>query len=129
VSPFCEILLVNKCCFFNEADLVIGLQSFSLTGRVGENNAQADAARRTEQIDSNSMSQSGTGQERLPTPASLAEVIRSSRQLLTEQVAECLLVCYLTSFYLQNVLQSSIIFWLANCILCFSPVKFSCLWP
>uniref|UniRef100_A0A6N2KHZ7 Ubiquitin-like domain-containing protein n=1 Tax=Salix viminalis TaxID=40686 RepID=A0A6N2KHZ7_SALVM len=60
-------------------------------GRGRENNAQADAALRTEQIDSNSMSLSGTGQERLPTPASLAEVIRSSRQLLTEQVAECLL--------------------------------------
>ncbi|KAH8506451.1 hypothetical protein H0E87_013317 [Populus deltoides] len=66
-------------------------REFDAIGRVGENNAQADAARRTEQIDSNSMSQSGTGQERLPTPASLAEVIRSSRQLLTEQVAECLL--------------------------------------
>ena len=95
--------MVNKCCFFNKADLVIGLQFFSLTGRGRENNAQADAALRTEQIDSNSMSLSGTVQERLPTPASLAEVIRSSRQLLTEQVAECLLVCYLTSFYLLHV--------------------------
>ncbi|KAJ6921987.1 ubiquitin-like domain-containing protein CIP73 isoform X2 [Populus alba x Populus x berolinensis] len=66
-------------------------REFDAIGRGGENNAQADAARRAEQIDSNSMSQSGTGQERLPTPASLAEVIRSSRQLLTEQVAECLL--------------------------------------
>ncbi|KAJ6381027.1 hypothetical protein OIU77_029847 [Salix suchowensis] len=66
-------------------------REFDALGRGRENNAQADAALRTEQIDSNSMSLSGTGQERLPTPASLAEVIRSSRQLLTEQVAECLL--------------------------------------
>ncbi|KAG5242742.1 ubiquitin family protein [Salix suchowensis] len=70
---------------------ILGENLMPLVSRGRENNAQADAALRTEQIDSNSMSLSGTGQERLPTPASLAEVIRSSRQLLTEQVAECLL--------------------------------------
>jgi hypothetical protein len=61
-----------------------------------------------EQIDSNTTSLSGTGQERLPSPASLAEVMLSSRQLLTEQVGECLLVCYLKAFYLLHMF--SIIF-------------------
>ncbi|XP_034895431.1 ubiquitin-like domain-containing protein CIP73 isoform X3 [Populus alba] len=66
-------------------------REFDAIGRGWENIAQADAAHRMEQIDSNSTSLSGTGQERLPTPASLAEVMLSSRQLLTEQVGECLL--------------------------------------
>ncbi|XP_061952141.1 ubiquitin-like domain-containing protein CIP73 isoform X2 [Populus nigra] len=66
-------------------------QEFDAIGRGGENIAQADAAHRMEQIDSNTTSLSGTGQERLPSPASLAEVMLSSRQLLTEQVGECLL--------------------------------------
>ncbi|KAJ6355180.1 hypothetical protein OIU77_005718 [Salix suchowensis] len=57
----------------------------------GEPIAQADAAHMIEHLDSNSTSLSGTGEERLPTPASLAEVMLSSRQLLTEQVGECLL--------------------------------------
>ncbi|KAJ6759089.1 SCYTHE PROTEIN UBIQUITIN-LIKE DOMAIN PROTEIN [Salix koriyanagi] len=57
----------------------------------GEPIAQADAAHMIEHLDSNSISLSGTGEERLPTPASLAEVMLSSRQLLTEQVGECLL--------------------------------------
>ncbi|XP_050203774.1 ubiquitin-like domain-containing protein CIP73 [Mercurialis annua] len=55
----------------------------------GENIIQGDAAQRTEQRD-NSTSRSGTVQERLPTPASLAEVIMSSRQFMNEQFAECL---------------------------------------
>ncbi|KAB5514591.1 hypothetical protein DKX38_028497 [Salix brachista] len=59
--------------------------------RGGEHIAQADAAHMIEHLDSNSTSLSGTGEERLPTPASLAEVMLSSRQLLTEQVGECLL--------------------------------------
>ncbi|KAI5557367.1 hypothetical protein POPTR_018G115500v4 [Populus trichocarpa] len=66
-------------------------REFDAIGRGGENIAQADAALRMEQIDSNTTSLSGTGQERLPSPASLAEVMLSSRQLLTEQVGECLL--------------------------------------
>ncbi|XP_011017933.1 PREDICTED: large proline-rich protein bag6-B isoform X4 [Populus euphratica] len=66
-------------------------REFDAICRGRENIVQADAAHRMEQIDSNSASLSGTGQERLPTPASLAEVMLSSRQLLTEQVGECLL--------------------------------------
>jgi hypothetical protein len=102
-----SLWLINIICF-NGADLAIGFQFSSLTGRGGENIAQADAALRMEQIDSNTTSLSGTGQERLPSPASLAEVMLSSRQLLTEQVGECLLVCYLKAFYLLHMF--SIIF-------------------
>ncbi|KAH7569123.1 hypothetical protein JRO89_XS06G0109800 [Xanthoceras sorbifolium] len=51
------------------------------------NNVQAG----TEERDSSSTSQSGTVQEGLPTPASLAEVMRSTRQMLIEQVGESLL--------------------------------------
>ncbi|TQD86169.1 hypothetical protein C1H46_028342 [Malus baccata] len=51
---------------------------------------QAAATHRTEES-SNSSSRSGTRQEGLPTPASLAEVMRSTRQLLAEQVGESLL--------------------------------------
>ncbi|KAJ6673325.1 LARGE PROLINE-RICH PROTEIN BAG6 [Salix viminalis] len=66
-------------------------REFDAIGRGGEHIAQADAAHMIEHLDSNSTSLSGTGEERLPTPASLAEVMLSSRQLLTEQVGECLL--------------------------------------
>lgn len=34
-----------------------------------------------------------TGQGGLPTPESLAEVLQSTRRLVVEQAAECLLVC------------------------------------
>ncbi|KAM1938654.1 hypothetical protein ACFX13_026613 [Malus domestica] len=51
---------------------------------------QAAATHRTEES-SNSSSRSGTRQEGLPTPASLVEVMRSTRQLLAEQVGESLL--------------------------------------
>lgn len=65
-------------------------REFNAIGRVGENIAQAEVTQRTEQRDSNSTSRSATIQERLPTPASLAEVMLSSRQFVSEQVAECL---------------------------------------
>lgn len=53
---------------------------------------------RTEERDSSSTLQSGTVQEGLPTPAALAEVMLSTRQMLIEQVGESLLVClYLPS--------------------------------
>ncbi|XP_048422926.1 ubiquitin-like domain-containing protein CIP73 [Pyrus x bretschneideri] len=51
---------------------------------------QAAATHRTEES-SNSSSRSGIRQEGLPTPASLAEVMRSTWQLLAEQVGESLL--------------------------------------
>ena len=66
-----------------------------MPGRGRENSASADSARMTEQRGSRSASQSTARQERLPTPEFLAEVILSSRQLLTAEVAECLLVCSL----------------------------------
>lgn len=73
-----------------------------MTGR-GENIAQAEATQRTEQRDSNAASRSGAVHERLPTPASLAEVMQSSRQFINEQVAESLQVCYLVLAYLLNM--------------------------
>eukprot|EP00257_Ricinus_communis_P028041 XP_025015455.1 large proline-rich protein bag6 isoform X1 [Ricinus communis] len=65
-------------------------REFNTIERGGENITQAEATRRDEQRETNSTSRSGTGQERLPTPAYLAEVITSSRQFINEQVAECL---------------------------------------
>ncbi|KAK3221814.1 hypothetical protein Dsin_008839 [Dipteronia sinensis] len=64
-------------------------REFDGIGRGGGNNAQAASMHRTEER--NSSSQSGTVQEGLPTPASLAEVMRSTRQMLIEQVGESLL--------------------------------------
>ena len=54
---------------------------------------------RTGDRDSNSASNSGTIQEGLPTPASLAEVLLSTRQMLIEQTGECLQVCPELPFY------------------------------
>lgn len=62
-------------------------------GRGGSNNSQAATTDMTGERDSSSSSHSGTAQEGLPTPATLAEVMLSTRQMLVEQVGECLLVC------------------------------------
>ncbi|CAI0388685.1 unnamed protein product [Linum tenue] len=67
-------------------------REFNRIGTSGENNSQTDNISRSEQGDLNSSSsESGSVEGRLPTPASLAEVILSSRELLTEQVSESLL--------------------------------------
>ncbi|KAA8522930.1 hypothetical protein F0562_009353 [Nyssa sinensis] len=58
---------------------------------VGGNDAQADAIHGTEGRESNSVPHSGTVQEGLPTPSTLAEVLLSTREMLVEQTAECLL--------------------------------------
>ncbi|KAJ0090933.1 hypothetical protein Patl1_14855 [Pistacia atlantica] len=60
-------------------------------GRGGSNNSQGTATDRTGERDSTSASHSGTVHEGLPTPASLAEVMLSTRQMLVEQAGECLL--------------------------------------
>uniref|UniRef100_A0A5B7BLT1 Putative Ubiquitin-like superfamily protein isoform 4 n=1 Tax=Davidia involucrata TaxID=16924 RepID=A0A5B7BLT1_DAVIN len=57
----------------------------------GGNNAQSAATHGTEGRESNSVPDSGTVQEGLPTPSSLAEVLLSTREMLVEQTAECLL--------------------------------------
>ncbi|KAJ4709685.1 Large proline-rich protein bag6 [Melia azedarach] len=54
------------------------------------NNAQAAATDSTEDTDSNSALHSGTVREGLPTPASLAEVLQSTRQFLIDHTAESL---------------------------------------
>ncbi|XP_019441049.1 PREDICTED: large proline-rich protein bag6-like isoform X2 [Lupinus angustifolius] len=58
--------------------------------REGVNNGQAAEAHRTEEMGSVS-SRLGSTIEGLPSPASLAEVLCSSRQMIVEQVGECLL--------------------------------------
>lgn len=73
--------------------------------REGGNNAQVATLHGTEGRNPNSMSHSGTVREGLPTPASLAEVMLSTRQMLIEQIGESLLVClsvpFLCSFFFQ----------------------------
>ncbi|XP_021899208.1 large proline-rich protein bag6-A-like isoform X2 [Carica papaya] len=59
--------------------------------REGGNNAQVATLHGTEGRNPNSMSHSGTVREGLPTPASLAEVMLSTRQMLIEQIGESLL--------------------------------------
>ncbi|CAL1414841.1 unnamed protein product [Linum trigynum] len=67
-------------------------REFNHIGTSSENNSQTDDISRLEHRDPNSSSsESGNVEGRLPTPASLAEVILSSRGLLTEQVSESLL--------------------------------------
>ncbi|CAI0542604.1 unnamed protein product [Linum tenue] len=67
-------------------------REFNHIGTSSENNSQTDDISRSEHRDPNSSSsESGNVEGRLPTPASLAEVILSSRGLLTEQVSESLL--------------------------------------
>lgn len=62
------------------------------TGRDGGSNDQAGAVHTTEVRSSGSAPSSGTRSEGFPTPASLAEVMLSTRQMLIEQAAESLLV-------------------------------------
>lgn len=61
-----------------------------LTGRDRANSGQDGASQVSEER--SSQSAAGTRQG-FPTPASLAEVVLSARQLLTEQAVETMLVC------------------------------------
>ncbi|KAH1057403.1 hypothetical protein J1N35_035468 [Gossypium stocksii] len=61
---------------------------FDALGRAGGNDSQTAPMSRTGSRDSNSASNSGTVCEGLPTPASLAEVLLSTRQMLIEQAGE-----------------------------------------
>lgn len=63
-----------------------------LAGRAGGNNAEEANIHGDEESSSNSSSRPSTTQESFPTPASLAEVMLSTRQMLAEEVSECLLV-------------------------------------
>ena len=64
-----------------------------LTGRDGGSSGQAGASQGSEERNSQSTA-AGTRQG-FPTPEYLAEVMVSTRELLTEQAAEALLVCSL----------------------------------
>lgn len=68
------------------------IRTTALAGRGSGNNAQMSASNRPDNRDPNSASQPGAIPEGLPTPASLAEIMLSTRQMLIEQVAECLQV-------------------------------------
>ncbi|XP_019464479.1 PREDICTED: large proline-rich protein BAG6-like isoform X2 [Lupinus angustifolius] len=63
---------------------------FDAIVREGVNNGQAAEDHRSEEMGSIS-SRSGSTAEGIPSPASLAEVLRSSRRMIVEQVGECLL--------------------------------------
>ncbi|KAI5416048.1 ubiquitin-like domain-containing protein CIP73 [Lathyrus oleraceus] len=63
---------------------------FDIIVREGENNAQAAEAHSNGEIGSAS-SRLGSTPESLSSPASLAEVLRSTRRMITEQAGECIL--------------------------------------
>ncbi|XP_059453095.1 ubiquitin-like domain-containing protein CIP73 isoform X4 [Corylus avellana] len=62
-----------------------------VAGRSGGNSAQAAATHGNGERGPNSTLPTGTVQEGFPTPASLAEVMLSSRQMLIEHAGECIL--------------------------------------
>ncbi|XP_022937626.1 large proline-rich protein bag6-B-like isoform X2 [Cucurbita moschata] len=66
-------------------------RDFENIGRVGRNNSQeANTHGAAEESNSNSSSRPSTAQESFPTPASLAEVMLSTRQMLIEEVSASL---------------------------------------
>ncbi|XP_023545426.1 large proline-rich protein bag6-B isoform X2 [Cucurbita pepo subsp. pepo] len=66
-------------------------RDFENIGRVGGNNGQEANTHGAEESSSNSSTRPSTTHESFPTPASLAEVMFSTRQMLTGEVSECLL--------------------------------------
>jgi len=71
------------------------------TGRISENNNGSSAS------DGNgyeyvSSAQSESSREGLPTPASLAELLSTTRQMLNQQAEECLLVCCLLNCFAES---------------------------
>ncbi|XP_058759652.1 ubiquitin-like domain-containing protein CIP73 [Vicia villosa] len=63
---------------------------FDTIVREGENNAQAAEAHSNDEVGSVT-SRLGSTPENLSSPASLAEVLRSTRRMITEQAGECIL--------------------------------------
>ena len=66
----------------------------------GENNIQVTGPPRNNEIGSNSSSRPVSTPEGISSPASLAEVLLSTRQMFVEQASECLLVRSRTSIHL-----------------------------
>ncbi|KAG2668514.1 hypothetical protein I3760_15G164500 [Carya illinoinensis] len=62
-----------------------------VAGRGSRDNAQATATHEIGERGTNSSLRTGTVQEGFPTPASLAEIMLSTRQMLIEHAGECLL--------------------------------------
>lgn len=67
------------------------MEHILLAVREGRDNAEAAEAQRNEETRSVS-SHLGSTPEGLSSPASLAEVLRSTRQMIDQQAGECLLV-------------------------------------
>ncbi|KAI3426555.1 Ubiquitin-like domain-containing protein, partial [Psidium guajava] len=84
-----SLTTMSQCLSYIKSEF----EDIALAGRGIGNNAQMFASNRPDSRDPTSASQPGATPEGLPTPASLAEIMLSTRQMLTEQVAECLQLC------------------------------------
>lgn len=76
-----------------------------MAGRGGGNSAQAAATHGNGERGPDSTLPTATVQEGFPTPASLAEVMLSTRQMLIEHAGECILVSSqvtLSSLYIRE---------------------------
>lgn len=85
--------LLLQTCFLRMMEHIL------LAVREGGNNAQAAEAHRNEETGSVS-SRLGSTPESLSSPASLAEVLLSTRRMIVEQAGECILVCSKASPYI-----------------------------
>lgn len=70
-----------------------------VAGIGGGNRSQAAAIPGTGERGSNSSQHTGTVREGFPTPAFLAEIMLSARQMLIEHAGECLLVRSLVTLF------------------------------
>lgn len=84
-------LLLLQACYLRMMEHIL------LAVREG-GNAQAAEAHSNEAMGSGS-SRLGSTPENLPSPASLAEVLLSTRQMIIEQAGECILVCSNSSYF------------------------------
>ncbi|KAJ4958873.1 hypothetical protein NE237_025984 [Protea cynaroides] len=67
------------------------MHEFSVNGGSQNGNAQVGGIHRSEAREQGASSRLGVGPEWLPTPAALAEVTSSTRQMLIDQAGDCLL--------------------------------------
>lgn len=77
------------------------------TGRVSE--TDSGVSRPENEGGSSHLAQSENVQEGLPSPASLAGLLSATRQLLNEQVEECLRVCSYKRYFLVKWVSGSVI--------------------
>lgn len=84
-------LLLLQACYLRMMEHIL------LAVREG-GNGQAAEAHSNEAVGSGS-SPLGSTAENLPSPASLAEVLLSTRQMIIEQAGECILVCSISLYF------------------------------